>query len=111
MSEHRYEVLLTKGAEQDLEAIYDYIAEFDSEANANYVLDALMEIVDGLANFPDRGPYPKELIGVGIQEYRQAFFKPYRIIYRVIGPQVYIVLIADGRRDMQALLGRRLLGA
>ena len=55
MSEQRYQVLLTKGAEQDLEAIYDYIAEFDSEANANYVLDALMEIVESLANFPDRG--------------------------------------------------------
>lgn len=33
----RYEVLLTEGAEQDLEALYDYIAEFDSVANANHV--------------------------------------------------------------------------
>ncbi len=111
MFEQKYEVLLTNGAEQDLEAIYDYIAEFDSEANANYVLDALMEIVESLSNFPARGPYPKELIGLGIQEYRQAFFKPYRVIYRVIGQKVYIVLLADGRRDMQALLSRRLLGA
>lgn len=111
MVEQKYEVLLTKGAEQDLEGIYDYIAEFDSEGNANYVLDALMEIVENLSSFPDRGSYPKELIGLGIQEYRQAFFKPYRVIYRVIGQKVYIVLIADGRRDMQALLGRRLLGA
>ncbi len=111
MSEHRYDVLLTKGAEQDLEAISNHIAEFDSEANADYVLDALMETVERLTNFPDRGSYPKELIGLGIQEYRQAFFKPYRVIYRVIGQKVYIVLIADGRRDMQALLSRRLLGA
>ena len=29
----RYEVLLTRGAEQDLESIYDYISEFDSVAN------------------------------------------------------------------------------
>lgn len=32
------------------------------------------------------------------------------MIYRVIGRQVFIYLIADGRRDMQALLQRRLLG-
>lgn len=31
----RYEVLLTQGAEQDLESIHDYIAEFDCVANAN----------------------------------------------------------------------------
>lgn len=111
MSGHRYDVLLTKGAEQDLEAIYNHIAEFDSEANADYVLDALMETVERLTSFPDRGPYPNELIGLGNQEYRQAFFKPYRVICRVIGQMVYIVLIADGRRDMQALLSRRLLGA
>ncbi|MBD9358897.1 type II toxin-antitoxin system RelE/ParE family toxin [Methylomonas albis] len=110
MSEQQYEALLTKGAEQDLETIYDYIAEFDSVANANYVLDALLEIVESLVNFPDRGTYPKELLGLGIQDFRQAFFKPYRIIYRVIGQKVYIVLITDGRRDIQALLSRRLLG-
>lgn len=111
MSGQPYQVLLTKGAEQDLESIYDYIAEYDSQAHANYVLDALMEIVEGLINFPDRGTYPKELSGLGIQDFRQAFFKPYRIIYRVIAQKVYIVLITDGRRDMQTLLSRRLLGA
>lgn len=26
----KFDVLLTEGAEQDLEAIYDYIAEFDA---------------------------------------------------------------------------------
>ncbi len=35
MPEKSYEILLTKGDEQDLETIYDYIAEFDSEINAN----------------------------------------------------------------------------
>ena len=30
----RYEVLLTDGAELDLEALYDYIAEFDDASNA-----------------------------------------------------------------------------
>ena len=35
----RYAVLLTQGAEQDLESIHDYIADFDCVANANHVLD------------------------------------------------------------------------
>lgn len=61
--------------------------------------------------FPERDAYPKELIALGIRDYRQISFKPYRVIYRVIGQKVYIYVIADGRRDMQSLLARRLLGA
>jgi len=107
----RYDVLLTHGAEQDLESIHDYIAEFDCVANANHVLDELMEVVEGLAQFPERGSYPKELLALGIKEYRQTSFKPYRVMYRVVGKQVVIYLIVDGRRDMQSVLARRLLGA
>ncbi len=107
----KFEVLLTEGAEQDLESIHDYISEFDCVANANYVLDALMDVVESLSKFPERGSYPKELVSLGIKEYRQTFFKPYRMIYRVTDSQVIIYLIADGRRDMQSVLARRLLGA
>lgn len=108
---HKYEVLLTQGAEQDLESIYDYIAEFDCKANADYVLDELLKVVDSLSTFPERGAYPKELVALGIRDYRQTAFKPYRVIYRVIDQRVFIFVIADGRRDMQSLLARRLLGA
>lgn len=107
----KFEVLLTEGAEQGLEAIHDYISEYDCVANANYVLDELMEVVESLSKFPQRGSYPRELVALGIKEYRQTAFKPYRVIYRVAGSQVIIYLIADGRRDMQAVLARRLLGA
>ncbi len=106
-----YAVLLTEGAERDLASIYDYIAESDCLANANHVLDRLLEVVDSLSLFPERGGYPKELIALGIREYRQTSFKPYRVIYRIIDAKVIIYLIADGRRDMQSLLARRLLGA
>ncbi len=107
----KFDVLLTAGAEQDLEAIHDYISEFDCVANANHVLDQLMAVAESVAHFPERGSYPKELVALGIKEYRQTSFKPYRVIYRVAGSQVIIYLIADGRRDMQSLLARRLLGA
>lgn len=111
MAGRKYEVLLTQGAEQDMESIYDYIAEFDCKANADHVLDHLLEIVESLSTFPERGAYPKELVVLGIRDYRQTAFKPYRVIYRIMGRKVYLYVIADGRRDMQSLLARRLLGA
>ena len=64
-----------------------------------------------LSESPERGAYPKELLSLGIREYREIFFKPYRIIYRVMDKNVYVLLIVAGRRDMQSLLQRRLLDA
>lgn len=106
----QHDVLLTRGAEQDLESIHHHIAEFDGVANADRVLDRLLELVESLAAFPHRGSHPRELLALGIKEYRQALFKPYRVIYRIIDRRVVIYLIVDGRRDMQSLLARRLLG-
>ena len=68
-----------------------------------------MQVVEGLAQFPERGSYPKEVAALGIKEYRQTAFKPYRVIYRIVGNQLVIHLIVDGRRDMQSVLARRLL--
>jgi toxin ParE1/3/4 len=66
---------------------------------------------DSLSESPARGARPGELVALGIREYREIFFKPHRIIYRIDGEAVTILLIADGRRDMQTLLQRRLLEA
>lgn len=106
----RIEVVLTEDAERDLEDIVSHIAAHDSLQNAEHVLARILEIAESLSSTPTRGSQPKELRGLGDQEYRQVFFKPYRLIYRVVGERVVIYLIADGRRDMQTLLARRLLG-
>ena len=105
-----YEVSLTKDAERDLEEIYFFIAEHDSRASANHVLDRLIRATDALKTTPDRGSYVDELRSLGISEYRQVFFKPYRLIYRVHTKRVVVYIIADGRPDMGSLLARRLLG-
>jgi len=105
------DVLLTEDALRDLDSIYTYIAEHDGQERADHVLDRIAGVVAGLSDHALRGSIPKELAALGIREYRQVFFKPYRVIYRVVGRQAYVYLVADGRRDMQALLARRLFGA
>jgi toxin ParE1/3/4 len=105
----RFKVLLTKGALRDLEELYDYITFNDTPRKADYVLDKIEEVFANLFDLPERGAYLKKLLALGIREYREIFFKPYRIIYRIIKKKVYVLLIVDGRRDMQSLLQRRLL--
>lgn len=106
-----YQVFLTDDAAYDLEELYDHIEFQDAPEKADCVLDKIEEAFASLSENPERGAYPEELLAVGLREYREIYFKPYRIIYRVITDNVYVLVIADGRRDMQALLQRRLLQA
>lgn len=105
----RTEVFFTSGAELDLQELYDFVADHDSAAQAERLLDRIEILVADLATSPDRGTHPRELSALGIRDYRQVFFKPYRVIYRHTGAKVIIYLVADGRRDMGTLLARRLL--
>jgi len=107
----RCRVLLTRGAESDLEALHRHLAESDSAASADRLLDRLMTVVHSLEQSPERGSHPKELLALGIKAHRQVLFKPWRKIYRVDRGAVCVVLIVDGRRDLQAVLAERLLGA
>ena len=104
-----FKVELTSAAESDLGQIANYITQHHTVEQAIYVVDHLQTITMALASFPERGSHPPELLALGIKDYRQVFFKPYRLIYRVAGKTVFVYLIADGRRDMQQLLSERLL--
>ena len=103
-----YNVLLTDSAVKDLEELDEFILSNDSVDSADYILGKHDDVIGTLEEYPERGDYPPELAAIGIQDYREIFFKPYRVIYRVIENKVYIYLVVDGRRDMQTLLQRRL---
>lgn len=106
-----YPVLLTEGAARDLSEIDRYIRAHDGPERADHVLDRLESLLSSLSELPQRGNHPPELATLGIQDYREVFFKPYRVIYRLRDERVYVYVVADGRRDMQALLQRRLLAS
>jgi toxin ParE1/3/4 len=80
-----FAVLLTVDAARDLEDLYQYIAVHDAPGKADHVLTNIEKVFGSLSEFPERGVYPKELLALGIRDYREIFFKPYRLIYRVAG--------------------------
>ena len=104
-------VQLTDDAVEDLAEICDYLSRHHSPAKAKDVLEQMESRFRSLSEYPRSGSHPKELLEVGIREYREVVSYPYRIIYRVLHEHVYVLVIADGRRDMQTLLQRRLLQA
>jgi toxin ParE1/3/4 len=104
-----YEIYLSVDAEQDAEEIYLYIARHDSFKKAERILASIQEKCDSLAHNPERGHYPPELERLGIFEYREIHFKPYRIIYQIKEHSVIAHAILDGRRNLDELLQKRLL--
>jgi toxin ParE1/3/4 len=104
-----YRVVWTKSAEHDVSSIADYIATHGSMQQVEYVVEHILGCVASLTEHPEVGGYPPELATLGVKEFRQLHWKPYRILYRLSGKTVYIMLVADGRRDMQTLLAERLL--
>ena len=105
----RSNVRLTDEAEIDLVDLFEYIARKDSIDRAYSVLEKLDALILSLDQQPERGHYPPELNKRGVKSYREVHFKPYRVIYEIIGNHVVILGCFDGRRDMQLLLERRLL--
>jgi len=104
-----FSVLLVEDAEKDLWEIYLYVAQNDSVEKADRLLDNLERAILKLETLPERGHFPPELERIGVREYREIFFKPYRIIYEVIRSEVFVHCVLDGRRDLQDLLQRRVL--
>lgn len=104
-----FNVYLIKDAEKDLFDIYRYVSQNDSIGHANNLIDKLEKTILKLEKMPDRGHIPPELERIGVLEFREVFYKPYRIIYQTIGDNVYVHCILDGRRDMQDMLQQRVL--
>lgn len=102
-------VQLTEDALRDLEDIHAFIAANDGPSRADKLIDGISGVLAKLEAFPQRGEYPKELAALGNRQFRQVHHKPYRMIYQATPDTVTVLLIADGRRDMQGLLQQRLL--
>lgn len=104
-----YRVYVLKEAQRDIRDIYEYIGLNDAAEKAEHVYQNIEKIIEGLRELPGRGVYPMELAEQGITDFRELFFKPYRIVYRIEGKKVFVVLVVDGRRNVAELLRRRLL--
>lgn len=105
----KFQVHITEDAEQDLDGIYSYVAQNDSESKADSLLLSIEEVCFSISDFPRRGHAPPELEKLSIFNYLEVHFKPYRIIYEIISNRVYIHCILDGRRELNQLLQKRLL--
>ena len=105
----KFKVNIGSSAEEDLFEIYQYVFFNDSEEKAEKLYSKLYEKCLSLQEYPNRGHVPTELSLLGIDDFLELNYKPYRIIYQISEKVVFIHSILDGRRDIQKLLQERLM--
>lgn len=91
-----YRVVVTPGAEQDLNALFRYVAE-DSPANARKFVSGLRKRLKTLAALPKRCPRAPE-DGLDGMELRHLVHSQYRVIFGIDGKTVIILQVLHGAR-------------
>ena len=106
-----WRVAFTRCAEKDIHGIVSFIADREGPDMAETILIRLVQGRDSLQELPDRGRIPPELMRVNILSFREIQVAPYRIVYQINknAHEVYIHIVADGRRNFTELLKERLL--
>ncbi len=105
----KYHLTLAFAAKSDLREIFRYVEQHDSPESADKLVDGIEKSIISLAMLPERGHYPPELERIGVREFREIHFKPYRIVYSIHENNIVVHCVLDGRRDMQTLLQQRML--
>ena len=104
----KYFVKWTAPAREDVNEIIDYI----SITNQNYavkILDKIEEHIKQLNMFPERYRIVPELEMYGYFMYREIIIEYWRIIYKVENDFIYIMMIIDGRRNLEDLIFKKII--
>lgn len=105
-----YRVEWAPTALQDLEEILGYVAVEDSSEASERLASRILGRAASLASHPRRCRIVPELRAVGVNEYRELIFAPYRVLFTVRKRAVWIAGLLDGRRDIEEILIDRYLG-
>ncbi|MEO8927477.1 MAG: type II toxin-antitoxin system RelE/ParE family toxin [Caulobacteraceae bacterium] len=97
----RYRIVISPNARDQLEALYDYIAEAASAQVALGYTDAIVDHIDKLADFPHRGSRRDDILP-GLRTV--GFRRRATIAFKVDNGTVMVVGVFYGGRDVEALL-------
>ena len=98
-----FRISWTRYAQKSLNDILEYIIEHDGKIIAHKIYQKIQDKTNLLKVSPLQGRELKELKSLK-KKYREIIITPWRIIYSVENEVVSVLLIIDGRRDLEELL-------
>jgi toxin ParE1/3/4 len=73
------------------------------------IYDKLKVKVSPLVDFPETGRIVPELARLGIDTIRQITEKPWKIYYRIVDDEIWILAVIDERRNLEEILYMKLI--
>lgn len=104
-------VVILQGAETDLRELRHYLCLRFGAAIWQSSYTAIKRAVGRIATHPQAGKLPDELVALNLAQYRQVLAGMNRIVYELRGDMAYVHVICDARRDLRAVLLRRIIEA
>lgn len=104
-----YSVHVTKMADRDIVETTNYlISRFEFQAARDFI-DAIERAVESLEKYPFRTHIPHELKEYPDNSIREMPVSSYRLIYRVLDRNVFVLFVAHGKRSIEDELIKRAL--
>lgn len=104
-------IIILPDAQADLLALQDYMLDQWSEADwikaEDEIFSKLVQVDGGFLT----GQTVSELATVGILDYRNVYTSHHKLVYRRIGTDTYVYIVAGHRQEFPTLLMKRLLRA
>ena len=101
-----YNLFYSPLAQEDLDEIYDYIAdELANPQAAEQTIGGILSAVDRLKEFPDMGAHLR-VVRHADNDYRFVTFKNFIAFYRHIEENIYIDRVVYKKRDYLRILFR-----
>ncbi|MBC3255484.1 type II toxin-antitoxin system RelE/ParE family toxin [Pseudomonas paralactis] len=104
-----FKVVILHSAKRDLKDLKSYLSRQFSAATWQQSYDAIKQAIRLLDAQPYAGSIPEEIEKLNLSQYRQVVSGMNRIIYEIRAPFIYVHIIADTRKNLQALLLKNLI--
>ncbi len=101
------DILISPDAQADLVSIFEYILKKKNIEQAEKCIQDLEKTIFSLRSLAERGKYPPELLSQNVTVFREIQCYPWRIFYRIMAKEVWILAVLDGRRHIAGILPER----
>ena len=102
-------VFVLPDAQADLLSLQEYMLDKWGESAWLKVEDEIFEKLEKVDSGIFTGTPVQELASVGILDYQNIYTSHHKLVYRRIGNDTYLYLIAGHRQDYPTILTKRLL--
>ena len=102
-------VYILPDAQDDLLSLQEYMLDKWSEADWFKAEDEIFDKLEQVDAKRFNGTPVRELMSVGITDYLNVYTSHHKLVYRRVGMDTYVYLVAHHKQDFPSLLMTRLL--